>query len=84
MLICSLGLSANKCYKKCYLENRITVVNKLDKAIYVVPCYHFSDTTLNFTSKDVIIANRNSFLSMQKQKTGFRICLYVLKVNGKG
>jgi|GEM_PF-774692 len=61
MLICALGLSANKCYKKSDLENRITVVNKLDKAIYVVPGVNFPDTTLNFTSKEAILANRNSY-----------------------
>lgn len=69
IIILCIALMANKCYKKSDIENRITVVNKLDKAIYVVPGFNYPDTSLNCISKEMILANSNSFLVNQKTES---------------
>jgi len=79
ILVTFVGLSliASKCYKDEEIENRILIENKLNKTIYVVPGYNYPDTTLGFTSKESILANKTSlmvFPQSNKRITNLSLC----------
>lgn len=77
IIFVGLSLMANKCYKDEDIENRILIENKLDKTIYVVPGYNYPDTTLGFTSKESILANKNSLMVAPKSSeriTNLSLC----------
>jgi hypothetical protein len=61
IIILSTVLMANKCYLKEDINNRITIDNKTSKYLYCVPCFSYPDTSLNFTNKDIIIANKGIY-----------------------
>lgn len=61
LIFVALVFSANKCYRKDDINNRIMVINNLPFDIYVVPLFNYPDTTLNDLTKEKIVANHNSY-----------------------
>lgn len=62
LVLISITIMSNKCYNKKAIENRLLIENTFDFEIYVIPSFIFPDTSLDFTSKDFIVANRSSIL----------------------
>jgi hypothetical protein len=63
MLLCSCELLRPK-----YYDYLVDVENQLPINIYCVPSYNYPDTSLNFTSKGEIIANKGSYFIPAKYK----------------
>ena len=66
-ILLSLSLMSTTCIRKDDLESSIFVDNQLDKNIYVVPNYHYPDTTTGFINKGILQANiRYQFSPLSK------------------
>lgn len=75
-----LVFTANKCYQKEDINNRIKVINNLPFDIYVVPSFNYPDTTLNNLTKEKIVANHSSyFVEHNKENRITLISLCYLK-----
>ena len=67
LILFTFSFMSTTCIKKDDLENSIFVDNKLEKSIYVVPNYHYPDTTTGFITKGILQANiRYQFRPLSK------------------